>query len=48
MKHNSTPNGSRVSLNARPETMNVIDGKLGSKLDLIGTRRNFFNRTQMA
>ena len=32
----------------RPDTPNLIQGKIGNKLELIGTGKNFLNRTSIA
>jgi hypothetical protein len=35
-------------LNIKPDTMNLIEEKVGKNLELIGTEGNFLNRTPMA
>lgn len=35
-------------LNVKPDTLNLIEQKVGSSLELIGTGDNFLNRTPMA
>ena len=35
-------------LNIKPDTLNLIEEKLGKSLDLIATGENFLNRTPMA
>ena len=35
-------------LNIKPDTLNLIEEKVGKSLELIGTGRNFLNRTPMA
>jgi hypothetical protein len=35
-------------LNIKPNTLNLIEEKVGKSLELIGTRGNFLNRTPMA
>jgi hypothetical protein len=35
-------------LNIKPDTLNLIEGKVGKSLELIGTGGNFLNRTPMA
>jgi hypothetical protein len=35
-------------LNIKPDTLNVIEEKLGKSLELIGTEGHFLNRTPMA
>jgi predicted RNA-binding protein len=35
-------------LNIKPDTLNLIEEKVGKSLDLIETGRNFLNRTPMA
>jgi hypothetical protein len=35
-------------LNIKPDTLNLIEVKVGKSLELIGTGRNFLNRTPMA
>jgi hypothetical protein len=35
-------------LNIKPDTLNLIEEKVGNSLELIGTGRNFLNRTPMA
>ena len=35
-------------LNIKPDTLNLIEEKVGKSLELIGTRGNFLNRTPMA
>jgi hypothetical protein len=35
-------------LNIKPDTMNLIEEKLGKSLEHIGTGGNFLNRTPMA
>jgi hypothetical protein len=32
----------------RPDTVTMIDNKVGNSLELIGTRKNFLNRTPLA
>jgi hypothetical protein len=34
--------------NKKPDTLNLIEEKLGKRLELIGTGRNFLNRTRIA
>ena len=34
--------------NIKPETLNLIEEKVGNSLELIGTGENFLNRTPMA
>jgi hypothetical protein len=36
------------NLNIKPDTLNLIEEKLGKRLALIGTGRNFLNRTPVA
>ena len=35
-------------LNIKPDTLNLIEEKVGKSLELIGTGGNFLNRTPMA
>ena len=35
-------------LNIKPDTLNLIDEKVGKSFELIGTGANFLNRTPMA
>ena len=42
---NLTSNG---GVNIKPDTLNQIEEKVGKSLELIGTGRNFLNRTPMA
>ena len=35
-------------LNIKPDTLNLIEKKMGKSFELIGTGRNFLNRTTMA
>jgi hypothetical protein len=35
------------NLNIKTGTLNLIEGKVGKSLELIGTRGNFLNRTQI-
>ena len=35
-------------LNIKPGTLNLIEEKVGNSLELIGTEKNFLNRTSMA
>jgi hypothetical protein len=35
-------------LNIKPDTLNLIEEKMGKSLELIGTGGNFLNRTPMA
>ena len=35
-------------LNIKPDTLNLMEKKVGKSLELIGTRGNFLNRTPMA
>jgi hypothetical protein len=35
-------------LNIKPDTLNLIEEKLGNSFELIGTGGNFLNRTPMA
>jgi hypothetical protein len=35
-------------LHIKPDTPNLIEEKVGKKLEVIGTGRNFLNRTPMA
>jgi hypothetical protein len=35
-------------LNIKPDTLNLIEEKVGKSLELIGTRGNFLNRTPVA
>ena len=34
-------------LNTKPDTLNLIEEKVGKNLECIGTGRNFLNRTPM-
>jgi hypothetical protein len=34
-------------INIKPDTLNLIEEKVGKNLELIGTERNFLNRTPM-
>ena len=34
--------------NIKPDTLNLIEEKVGKSLEFIGTGRNFLNRTPMA
>jgi hypothetical protein len=36
------------ALNIKPDTLNLIEEKVGKSLELIGTEGNFLNRTSMA
>ena len=36
------------NLNIKPDTLNLIEGKVGKSLELISTGGNFLNRTPMA
>lgn len=35
-------------LNIKPDTLNLIEEKVGKRVELIGTRGNFLNRTPVA
>jgi hypothetical protein len=35
-------------LNIKPDTLNLVEETVGKSLELIGTGRNFLNRTPMA
>jgi hypothetical protein len=35
------------NLNIKPDTLNLIEKKMGKSLELIGTGRNFLNRIPM-
>ena len=36
-----------MDLNIKPDTLNLIEGKVGKSLELIGTGGNFLNKTPM-
>ena len=42
---NSTLNGSVIS---RLDTLNLIEEKVGNRLELVGTRKDFLNKTPLA
>lgn len=42
---NSTPNGSMI---LRLDILNLIEEKVGNRLELVGTRKDFLNKTPVA
>lgn len=42
---NSTPNGSMI---LRLDILNLIEEKVGNRLELVGTRKDFLNKTPIA
>jgi hypothetical protein len=36
-----------MDLNKKPDTLNLVEEKMGKSLELIGTGRNFLNKTPM-
>lgn len=43
--YNSTPNGSMI---LRLDTLNLIEEKVGNRFELVGTRKDFLNKTPLA